>query len=192
MTPMKAFCRGLALLATFVLMPVASAHELMDNRATLVMRDRTHLSLTMYLRYTEAVHKALAPETSYWEFLTAVAALSPPDLEKQMRRAHEALQAGTRVYLDGMPPSAFSNWAWPQPVTAQRLFQQRLMEATVGGGHRHHEEPIEVHADVISTSGVRGVNVEFSKALGKVLLVWYRPRQAWVGVGKRSASINFD
>lgn len=189
---MKAFCPALALLATFVLMPVAWAHELMDNRATLVLRDRTHLSLTMYLRYTEAVHKALAPGTSYWEFLTAVAALSPPDLEKQMRRAHEALQAGTRIYLDGMQPSAFSNWAWPEPATTQRLFQQRLMEATVGGGPHHHEEPIEVHADVISTSGVRSASVEFSKALGRVLLVWYRPRQSWVDAGKKSESIKFD
>ena len=189
---MKASCRALALLATLALIPVAWAHELTDNRATLVMRDRTHLSLTIYLCYTEAVHKTLAPGTSYWEFLAAVSALSPPDLDRQMRRAHESLQAGTRVYIDGTQPSAFSNWAWPEPAMAQRLFQQRLMEATVGGGPHHHEEPIEVRADVTSTSGVRGVNVEFSKALGRVLLVWYRPRQSWVDAGAKSASIKFD
>jgi hypothetical protein len=189
---MKAFYRALALVATLVLVPVAGAHELMDNRATLVMRDRAHLSLAMYLRYTEAVHNVLAPGTSYWEFLTAISALSPAEFEKQMHRAHDALQTGTRIYLDGMQARAFSNWTWPEPTTAQRLFQQRLMNATVGGGAHQHEEPIEVHADVVSTSDVRNVSVEFGKALGKVLLVWYRPRQAWVNVGQRSPSIRVD
>jgi hypothetical protein len=189
---MKVFWHALALVATLVLAPVTAAHELAENRATLVMRDRGHLSLTMYVRYTEAVHGAVAPATNYWQYLVAVSSLPPADFEKQMRRAHEALQAGTRLYLDGKAPSGFTNWVWPEPATAQRLFQQRLMDATVGGGAHHHEEPIEVHADGVLASDVPNVRVMFSGALGKVLVVWYRPRQAWVDAGERSRPINFD
>ncbi len=189
---MTAVWRALAFLAIFAVGPTAASHELTDNRATVVLRDASHLSLTMYLRYTEAVQKVLAPRSGYWEFVTAVSALSPSDFEKQMRGAHEALQAGTRVYIDGRTPRAFSNWTWPTSTSSQRLFQQRLMEATVGGGSHQHEEPIEVRAEFASTGTVRGVNVEFSKALGKVLLVWYRPRQAWLNAGEPSALIKFD
>lgn len=189
---MTAVWRALALLAIFAAGPTAASHELTDNRATVVLRDASHLSLTMYLRYTEAVQKVLAPRSGYWEFVTAVSALSPSDFEKQIRSAHEALQAGTRLSVDGRTPSAFSNWTWPTPTRSQHLFQQRQMEATVGGGPHRHEEPIEVRAEFAATRAVRGVNVEFSEALGKVLLVWYRPRQAWVSAGEPSALIKFD
>jgi hypothetical protein len=180
---------ALATLTAIVLVSAAGAHELTDNRATLVLRDRTHLSMTLYLRYTEAVHKALAPQAGYGEFLVAVSALGAADFEKQMQRAHQTLQSGMRITLNERQAAGFSNWAWPDPGKTQRLFQQQVMEATLGG--HHHEEPVEVRADVISTTEIRTASVEFGRALGKVLLVWYRPQQSWMDPGQKSPPLRF-
>jgi hypothetical protein len=38
---------------------VAPIHELQDNRATLVLRDKTHQSVTLYVNFTDALHRAL-------------------------------------------------------------------------------------------------------------------------------------
>ena len=189
---MKLAWRALPLAALMLAWGASGAHELMENRATLVMRDRTQVSMTMYVRYTEAVHKVLAPHVAYGEFLVAVASLSPEDFDKQITRAHSGLQSDTRVFLAGGQALSFTNWAWPDRATAQRLFQHRLMEAVVDGSRHHHEEPTEVRGEVVSPAVASGLSVEFSKALGRVLLVWYRPQQAWVDRGRRSQSLRFE
>lgn len=185
-------CHALALGVLLMLSSALESHELMENRATLVMRDRTHVSMTMHVRYTEAVHEVLAPHVAYGEFLAAVASLSPADFDRQIARAHSRLQSDTRVVLAGGQALQFSNWVWPDHAATQRLFQQRLMAAVVDGSAHHHEQPTEVHAEVVSPNLANGLRVEFSKAIGRVLLVWYRPRQAWVDSGQRSQSVKFE
>jgi hypothetical protein len=180
----------LALAAFAVVSCAASAHELADNRATLVLRDRTHLSLTLFIRYTEAVHRALAPRASYGEFLLALSTMSAGDFEKQLRRAHDSLQSGIRVTVDGGREAMLSNWTWPDPGRAQKLFQREVMEATVGDEHRH-AEPVEIRADVASAAAITSASVRFGAAFGNVLLVWYQPRQTWVEAGQASPTVRF-
>jgi hypothetical protein len=180
----------LTLAACAVLSCAASAHELTDNRATLVLRDRTHLSLTLFVRYTEAVRRALAPRASYGDFVLALSAMSPADFEKQLRRAHDKLQSGVRVTLDGGREAIVSNWHWPDPGRAQKLFQQEVMEATLGDGHRH-AEPVEIRADIASTTAITSASVRFGAAFGNVLLVWYQPRQTWVAADQASPNARF-
>jgi hypothetical protein len=184
----------IAILAIGVAASPTCAHELTDNRATLVLRDRTHLSLTLFVRYTEAIHRALAPAANYGEFLLAMSALSPADFQKQLRLAHDTIQSGMQVTLGGRRERAITNfsWIWPDPVRAQQLFQQQVMEATVGTTGHRHEEPVEVRADVTSAKEITSASVRFSDALGKVLIVWYRPRQAWVEAGQPSPLMKFD
>lgn len=183
-----------AILAVGVVVSPTWAHELTDNRATLVLRDRTHLSMTLYVRYTEAIHRALAPGANYGEFLLAMSALSPADFQKQLRRAHDTIQSGMQVALGGMREHALSNfsWSWPDPARAQQLFQQQVMEATVGTAGHRHEEPVEVRADVTSAKEITSASIRFSDALGKVLIVWYRPRQSWVEAGQPSPLMKFN
>jgi hypothetical protein len=182
----------LAILLSALGATAAHAHELADNRASLVLRDPTHLSLMLYIRYTEALHKALAPETNYGEFLLTHSAMKPEDFQRQVRRAQEKLQSGVRVTLNGKQEVPIVDWVWPDAARAQSLFRQEVMEATVGGAGRHHDEPIEVRADVMHDREIKGASIRFPEAFGKVLLVWYRARQTWVEASRSSPTVTFD
>lgn len=54
--------RILAVWLACALTTAAAAHELPANRVTLVLRDDNHLSLTCFIDYTTALHRALVPQ----------------------------------------------------------------------------------------------------------------------------------
>jgi hypothetical protein len=58
-----------------LLVPNLFAHELQDNRATRVLRDEYHLSLTLFINYTDALFLALAPKRPFQEFLLVYSAM---------------------------------------------------------------------------------------------------------------------
>jgi hypothetical protein len=182
----------LAALLGILSAPATHAHEIEDNRAALVLRDQTHLSLTLYLRYTEAVHRALARGQSYGEFLLVLSAMTPEDFHRQMLRAQAKLQSGTRITLNGQQEVPITGWVWPDSARVQSLIRQQVMEATVGGGAHVHAEPLEVRADVTYERDITGASIQFAEELGKVLLVWYRASQIWVDARQPSPMVKFQ
>src|SRR5579871_2475662 len=99
---------GLLLLG--LLAPRAAGHELQENRATLVLRERGHVSVTLYIAYTEALYQALAPQRPYAAFLLVYSAMKPEDLQKELLRAQARFQSGTRVYASTGKEIPLSNW----------------------------------------------------------------------------------
>ena len=68
---------------------LAHSHELSGNRATMVLRDETHIALTFYVDYPNVLYQLLAPaksQRSHREFLLAYSAMKPADF--QIGRAH--------------------------------------------------------------------------------------------------------
>ena len=57
------------LIAALLFASAGAGHELQDNRATLVLRDKTHISVTFYLAYSAVLHQTLAPQRPLAEFL---------------------------------------------------------------------------------------------------------------------------
>jgi hypothetical protein len=183
------------LLAFFVTMTLlgcgaASSHELAENRATLVLRDQHHLALTLYVRYTESLHRALAPGKSYQEFLLAHAAMSPTEFERQLARGQTALTAGTAVLING-DAAPIEGWSWPAPARVQALLRQQVMEAMVGNGAHIHEPVLEVRADIRHAKAIRNASVRFAPEFGKVMLVAYRPTQVLLDERQASPPIAF-
>ena len=64
------------------------------------------------------------------------------------------------------------------------------MQSVVGAGEHGHETPFEIHAEVASTRAIASVVVRLPDEFGKLLVVSYRPRQAWVAP-HASATISF-
>lgn len=168
----------------------ASGHELEDNRATLVLRDQRHLSLTVYLSYPEALHRALAPEREFAAFLLIYSAMKPEDFQKQLLRAQSRFQSGVHVYLpeDEAP---LVNWSWPDAKTVQAMLQQRIMKAMVDPNIHAHEPPVEVHAEVNAAQGIAAARVRFPQEWRRVLLVWFRPSQQWLEGSATSPAMKF-
>lgn len=182
-------------LVAFFSITSAHCHELTENRATMVLRDDTHVSLTFYVDYPDVLNAVLAPKKSHREFLLAYSAMKPEDFQKQMLLAQATLQAETRATLNGGKEAMITGWAWPDPARIQALIQHEVMESMVGGvanapAHAH-AAPTEIRANITHDAPIKIANIQFAEAFGKMLLVSYRPKQIWVAPKKASAVIKF-
>jgi hypothetical protein len=168
----------------------AAGHELQDNRATLVLRDRTHLSVTLYLSYPEALHQALAPQRQFLAFLLIYSEMKTELLQKELLRAQARFQSTTHLYLPDKETSLV-NWVWPDAKAVQSMLQRRVMQAMVDPDAHAHEAPVEVHADANAALEIQSVRVQFPLEWQRVLVVWYRPSQQWVEGATLSPAMKF-
>lgn len=180
----------IALLALAAFNP-ARAHDLQENRATLVLRDGGHLSLTLYIAYADALRAVLAPQRPAEEFLMVYSAMKPELLQKELVRAQTKFQSSTRLYLASGRELALTNWAWPDARQVQAALQQRIMQAMVDPAGHAHDEPLEIHAEANSREEIMAVRVQFPEEFQKVLVVSYRPNQIEVDPKTWSPAIRF-
>lgn len=171
-----------AVLAT-VCATAAFAHEMQANRLTMVLRDDTHLSLTYFVDYAQALHQVLAPRQPLQEFVLTVSSMKPAEFDAALVKAHAQLSAGTRITLPTGEAVVISKWQWPEPARARALLQARAMQMVVGSGvgagNHAHDPPVEARAEATASRRMASVSVRLPPELGPVLVVSYRPRQAW-------------
>lgn len=157
----------------------SGAHELESHRLTVVQRDARHLSFTLYVDLPVVLHRAMAPRSSFQEFVLAHAAMKPADLAAALRSGQARLDAGTRLSL---PDGAVTNglpWQWPDAGQVQKLLQERTMQWLTGATEHRHSEPTALHAEWRPGADVKRVAIKLPPELGDVLVVHYRPSQAW-------------
>ena len=169
----------------------AFAHELPANRLTLVLRDRNHLSLTFFIDYTDALHRALAPQRPLEEFMLMHSAMKPQDLGRELLRAQARFQSSTQLILSAGKPAAITNWKWPDAGRVQAMLRERAMQAVVAPADHAHQEPSEIHADVTSAQEISSVTLRLPDEFQRVLVVSYRPSQRWIEPNATSAAIGF-
>ena len=180
-------------LPLLLLVPGATAHELQENRATLVLRDKTHISVTLYIAWSDALYQALMPQRPFASFLLIYSAMKPEEVQKELLRAQAKFQSATRMYLSPGPGKEvpITNWVWPDVKQVQTLLQQRMMAAMVDPNGHSHETPIEIRADANAPHEISAITVKFPEEFQKVLVVSYRPNQQWVESKSLSPEIKF-
>ena len=171
--------------------PHLAAHELNDNRATMVLRDKTHLTITMFINYAEALHQALMPQRQLQEFLLMYSAMRPQQLQMELLRAQEKFQATTKVFVSGGLDATLTNWVWPDLKQVQMYLQQRVMQAMVDPAAHAHLPPLEIHADANTNQEITSVKVQFPAEFQRVLVVAYKPTQVYVERKAISGPIKF-
>jgi hypothetical protein len=169
----------------------AFAHELQANRVTLVLRENNHLSLTFFVGYVDALHRALAPQRSLQDFVLVHAAMPPQAFAKELLRAQETFRAGTRITSAGGTPLAIDNWIWPDPARTQAALQELAMRAVVAPQEHAHEAPVEIRAEATSPADISSVEIRLPESFQPVLVVSYRPTQAWSERGKPAPRVKF-
>lgn len=173
-----AACCAAALLA----LP-AHSHELKDNRATLVLREPTHLAVTLFVDLPDVLQRVLAPNVSHTEFLLACAAQTPQEFAQLMASTQAKLQAQTRVQINGAAQTPLAQWVWPSAARVHQQIRDEVMGLVAGpasGTHAHaHEAPTELRASITHDAAIANAQITFAGAFGKVLVVSYRPRQVW-------------
>jgi len=182
-----------ATLVALILAASAAAHELQENRATLVLRDKTHIAVTLYIAYSDALHQVLMPQRPFASFLLIYSAMKPEDLQKELLRAQSRFQSETRIYLSPGPGREvpLTNWVWPDAKRVQAMMQQRIMAAMVDPNGHAHDTPIEIRADANSPHEITAVTVKFPEEFQKVLVVSYRPNQVWADGKALSPEVRF-
>lgn len=187
---MMEVARGLALCGLVAVAAPAAGHEVQANRLTLVLRDRNHLTLTYLIDYPGALHQAIAPALSYREFIVMHSAMPPAEFQRALERAHERLQAGTRLRL-ASGDLAITAWKWPSAERAQGLLREVAMAAIVTPLDRPHVPPVEIRAEAVARQDIAALDVLLPAQLRDVLVVSYRVTQAVVRPDGRSTRVRF-
>ena len=160
----------------------APAHELQGSRATLVLRDQLHLTLTLLVDYPKVLHQVLAPQMTLQEFLLMYSAMKQPEFQAQLSSAQRKLQEGTSLGLGNGKKASFTQWVWPDVASVQKLLQQRVMQSVVAPKDHVHAAPTEIRTEARSSQAndFKSVTLQLPTALQQVLLVSYQPRQVWL------------
>jgi hypothetical protein len=183
--------RTIALAALASLAFCASAHESTDNRATLVLREPTHLVVTLYVGYCELLHRTLAPQQPVVDFLAAHASMPAEEFARMVVAAQARWQSSIALRSAQDKPLGDAVWAWPKPADVQQLLRMRLMQSLADPSRAAHEEPTEVRAELRSSKAMAALKVVFPPEFQKVIVVSYRPSQVTLEPGKPAALVQF-
>jgi hypothetical protein len=169
----------------------ALAHELPENRLTLVMRESNHVSMTFYIDYIAALHAALSPKTTEQEFVLVYASMTPQAFRKELQRAQATLQAHTKVTLSADKVATISNWAWPDATAVQSQLQEIVMQTLVAPKDHSHTPTFEVRADVKANQALDAIKLQLPEELQAVTVVSYRPSQVVIKPTAKAPWIKF-
>jgi hypothetical protein len=169
----------------------AVTHELQANRLTLVLREHNHLSLTFYIDYAGALHRALAPGRTFQEFVLTYSAMRPQDFQAEVQRVQKRFQNETKLTLASGTVVPVTRWNWPDIGRVQAALQERAMRSIVAPGDHTHDEPLEIHAEAISSGDLRSFTIRLPEEFQRVLVVSYRPSQVWADPALPPAPVAF-
>ena len=163
------------------------AHELPDNRLTLVQRAPNHITMTFYINYIDALHDTLSPQSSEQAFVLTYSSMAPEAFQKELQRAQFKFETGTKIMLESNKPVAISNWVWPDAQRIQSLLQERAMQALVAPGAHNHAVPIELRAEIKTDVTMDAIKLQLPEEFQPVTVVSYRPKQ--VSLNAKSAPV---
>ena len=189
------YYRLLACIAATLMLLVAqrsSAHELAENRATMVLRDQNHVAITLYLNFSDVLHRTLAPAQSFAEFILAFSALSPEQFAAQLKTAQTRLQSQIRVLPRPATEASMRRWVWPTATTVQAVLRDQAMQMLAAPNDHAHKPTLEVHVELQTTGRVSAVSAVFPAEFRRVLVVSYRPNQTWAELGDAATEIMFE
>lgn len=180
-----------AVLALIQAGPVA-AHELESSRATLILRDGNHVSMTLYLNLPEVLRKAIAPERGFGEFVLVYSAMEPDRFAAAVKAAEARLETGTRLTDGAGVAPARSAWSWPEAQSTQAELRMLAAELLTAPKEPPHDDPVAVRAEFQTVRPTSSLRVAFPTEMDGVLTVFYRPGQVWLEPGKPSPPLDFD
>ena len=169
----------------------AGAHELQENRATLVQREANFVTMTLYVDLPAVLHHELSPQRSFAEFAVAHANMPPDAFKAALMRVTTRMQSETQATTTKGRTLAFAHWAWPDAPRVQEALRDRLMEIVVAPGDPTHTAPLDVRAELHSDLPITALRVRFAPVLGRVMVVSYRPKQVWADSRRPSPAITF-
>lgn len=167
----------------------AMAHELPDDRLTVIQRDNTHFQLQFLVDGPGLVHRFLGASRPRQEVLAALVAQGPDETARVWGRLQLTLQQGVRLQRGGQP-LRLEAWRWPSGAEVHARLQQWVMQQAVARAGHVHEEPWVWGAQAVA-SAEGAVELQLPAPLQQVMVVSYRPRQQWVNAEQPAVTLSF-
>ena len=175
---------------TFFMSAMVLAHELPDDRVTIVQREPTHLSITFYVDEVGLLHRLIAPKSSRSEFLLACAGAQPEQLRLRVQRAQASFERELQL-LAGGQTLAIAPLHWPLVNDTLRRLQDGAMATITTGSDHDRVQPVEITTDALSSTAFESVTFMTPPSLPKLLIVSYRPTQHRPTPESRAVVIDF-
>lgn len=156
-----------------------NAHDINSNKITLIMREKSHVSLIMSVNILKAMNQFLAPQTKYADFVLAFSNMDSKLFQKEYEKTKSKLTSGIQVSSSDQGKLIIRDWKWPQASVVQKQFQEYVMEL-VTGSHDHTKEPLlEVFAEIIDKADKTKIQVQIPKEIQPILFISYKPTTIW-------------
>jgi len=175
----------------FILLNTCFAHELNENRASLVLRNDTSLSVILYINIGQALHKTLAPQRDQFEFIGFLSSLNEIEFSKQWLLATRKLESQIHVLPKSGQSFKLSALNWGDPKVAQRHLQESTMRAVIEKNKHLHSEPYEVKFQINNPTPISSVTLDIPEALQPMTIVSNRIKQTHTSTGKNKTVIDF-
>lgn len=159
------------------------AHELQENRLTLVQRENRHVSLQFYVDFLSMLKAVADPNLASDEFAKKYAA-APPSIMASLLRSSEDRWQKAIILTSGKTTLSIRNWRWPNAEQVQRALQERVMHRIVAPHEHAAPVVLEVSADGLSSTNLKTLKLQLPPEMYPLLVVSYRPRQTWLSEGE--------
>ena len=185
-------------------MEVAHAHEIQANRLTLIQRDTSHLSLRWQIDLISALQRTLEPKSEAVSFQVKLLSLPQTQFEAALKRTQSHIEKELELVIDKPKSKARirltpKSWRWPKPSELRNHLQQLTAAAVLrqsgqlSGSDHDHPEFFEVTAELVEPAyDLSNMTIKTPEVLGKVMLVYYRPRQLWLDPKASAAFISIN
>lgn len=155
----------------------AVAHEVEETRATLVLRDQRHVSLSLYLNPARVAHQLLSPEQPWRSFLGVMAAMPLEVFAGNWAKVVRMTETEFLIQNGKAAPQRLSGWQWPAIAQVHNQIRQQAMASIAIPNQAAHEEPIEVRAQFQAAQPLERPTIRAPRVLRPITLVASRPVQ---------------
>ncbi|TXI90091.1 MAG: hypothetical protein E6Q34_09550 [Burkholderiaceae bacterium] len=157
----------------------SAAHDLEANRASVVLRDNSHLSLSLRIDYVRFLQQSFAPKATQAQALLELASMSERDFEAVYQKAQRVLMEQTILTIGTAKTLQLNHWRHPKAQQIQQSIRELSAQLIVAPSEHIHSEFFEVLADTYNTEDISECSLKLPSSLGNVLVVHYRAQQQW-------------
>ena len=152
--------------------PCASFAQTVGHNNTLELKKEsaTYIRVNLVLNLTQVLHRVLAPQTTYADFLRRCAELSDAALALEMAKASKALTAKSWVTLPSGSKNMLTHWQLPDTPVLRETCKVGTFILQMPPGAASHLDPMPVQAQVQTKRPINRVQLQLHPALHPILV----------------------
>ena len=173
--PLKKFIASIFILIA-INTHVVNSHEVIENRASIVLRNKNHLQISIYLNIGQVLYLMSNQKEEWTSFISFYAALSDAQFNEEIKKTKLLIQNG--IYIQSIIGTnlQITAWRWPDNKSLREHIRNLAMQALVAPELHGHAKPIEIFAQSIDTKNISNLSIGIIPALRPMTIVTTEPK----------------